>query len=159
MRLVLGSLYETSGRKADAIAEYEAAVRLDPSQAVARNNLAWLLAESAADDSSELDRALELAQDARELLPEDPSVADTLGWVLYRKNIPIAAIPLFREALGQLGPESAVRPMIRFHLAQAYDLNGELEKAITEIEETLVESTTFPSRPEAEAFLKQLKES
>ena len=49
--------------------------------------------------------------------------------------------------------------MIRFHLAQAYDLNGELEKAITEIEETLVESTTFPSRPEAEAFLKQLKES
>lgn len=159
VRLVLGSLYETSGRKADAIAEYEAAVRLDPSQAVARNNLAWLLAESAADDSSELDRALELAQDARELLPEDPSVADTLGWVLYRKNIPIAAIPLFREALGQLGPESAVRPMIRFHLAQAYDLNGELEKAITEIEETLVESTTFPSRPEAEAFLKQLKES
>ena len=159
LRLVLGSLYETGGRKADAMAEYEVAVRLDSNQAIARNNLAWLLADTAADDSPELDRALELAQDARELLPDDPSVADTLGWVLYRKEIPVAAIPLFHEALGQLDPGSAVRPLIRFHLAQAYDLDGQLDKAIAEIEATLAESASFPSRGEAEAFLKQLKES
>ena len=52
--------------------------------AAAANNLAWVLAAHGGDK----DKALALAQIATELVPEDPHVSDTLGWILYRRGVP-----------------------------------------------------------------------
>lgn len=159
IQLVLGMLYERIGRGEDAIRAYETVVQSDPRNGVALNNLAWLLALRAGDDEDALDRALQLAQHAKELLPTSPSVADTLGFVMLKKRIPSAAISLFREALDGYDEGSVGHALIRYHLGIAYNKNGETERAIQELEAALAEAASFPERSLAEALLKELKAS
>ena len=54
---------------------YQKVLEIDKSFAPAANNLAWNYAES----NSNLDTAFNLAQKARDLRPNDPAIADTLG--------------------------------------------------------------------------------
>lgn len=56
---------------------YWAALDIDPQFALASNNLSDLLSSREGD----IDEALKLAQIAKEKLPDDPSVMDTLGWI------------------------------------------------------------------------------
>lgn len=125
LNLIVAILYEGLGRQDSAIERYEAAIRLSPGLGAAKNNLAYLLAEQGRD----LDRALDLAQEAKSLLPDNPNAADTLGWVLYKKNIPSAAIGYLQEAEGGFPPDSPALGVVRQHLALAYEANGEAEKA------------------------------
>jgi len=125
LHMVVGSLYELQSRNEEAMAEYEEAIRLDAELAVAMNNLAYLLAE----DGEDLDRALELAQEAKSLLPDNPNAADTLGWVLYKKNLPSAAIGYLKEAASGFRAEDSQLALVRYHLALAYEANGEPERA------------------------------
>jgi tetratricopeptide (TPR) repeat protein len=119
--------YERVGRSDEAIAAYEKAISLDADLFQAKNNLAYLLAESGGD----LDRALELAQEAKEQLPDDPNAADTLGWVLVKRGVPSAAIGYLEEAAERF-PDSAleVQGIVRNHLAEAYEQNAQAEKAL-----------------------------
>ena len=84
----LAIAYEQNDRRADAITAYEKAISLNNDLAMAKNNLAYLIAESGGD----LDRALELAQQAKEQLPDDGNASDTLGWVMLKRGVPSAAI-------------------------------------------------------------------
>jgi tetratricopeptide (TPR) repeat protein len=154
--MILGTLYESADRPDAAKSSYENAVRLDAKQVIARNNLAWLLAEP--DDASDeaLDRALELAREARELLPEDPSVADTLGWVLLRKGYASEAIPLLEEAVLGYARGGYRQPGTHYRLALAYEETGEGDRAIEELERAL-QVPSFPDRPAAAALLVQLR--
>ncbi len=122
----LASAYEREGRRPDAIEAYEKSITLNPDLAKAKNNLAYLLAETGGD----LDRALELAQQAKEQLPDDGNSADTLGWVLLKRGVPSAAIGYLEEATERF-PEGAyeVQGIVRNHLAAAYEANENSEKA------------------------------
>ncbi len=133
LHVTAGNLQELAGDLEKAIEHYEQAVRLDPDLAVAKNNLAYLLAEQ---DRS-LDRALDLAQEAKESLPESPDVADTLGWVLLKKGVAQAAIDYLKEAEGGFPPGRAELGVVRHHLAQAYAANGEREKALATLDRAL----------------------
>jgi tetratricopeptide (TPR) repeat protein len=157
VHLALGTFYEQSGRVAEAMREYEEVVRRDPKQPIAKNNLAWLLAETGSGAPEQLDRALALAQDARELLPENPNVADTLGWIYLKKELPKAAIPLFEEAAARFDAGTAERSVVRYHLALAHARSGETSRAIAEVERALAEAERFPNRAEAEALLAKLR--
>ena len=159
VHLLVGTLYEQTDRIEEAIAEYEQVLRLEPGQPIAKNNLAWLLADTASDDPEQLDRALALAQDARERLPDNPNIADTLGWVMLKKDIPTAAIPLFQEAIERYDPGDPNRSVVRLHLAHAYVRSGDQNKAIRELEIALSESERFPNRRDAEALLQELRAS
>ncbi|MDH3212123.1 MAG: tetratricopeptide repeat protein [Myxococcales bacterium] len=117
----LGVLYDTSGQRERAIEQYRTAIRYAPDLAEAKNNLAYLYADA----DTNLDRALELAQEAKALLPADANTADTLGWVLYKRGIPSAAITYFREAEAGMEPTRATIGVVRHHLALAYEANGE----------------------------------
>ncbi len=137
LHLIVGSLYELQGRQDEAVERYEDAIRLDPGLAVAKNNLAYLLAER----GGNLDRALDLAQEAKSLLPDNPNTADTLGWVLYKKRVPSAAIGYLREAEGGMPPDDPNLGLVRHHLALAYEADGQpararevLERAIKDLE-------------------------
>ena len=92
-----------------------------------------------AERGKDLDRALDLAQEAKAKLPDNPNAADTLGWVLYKKNVPAAAISYLREAVGGLRPEDPSLPLVRHHLALAYEANEEPEQAIAALEQAVVE--------------------
>jgi tetratricopeptide (TPR) repeat protein len=130
---MLGMLYELSGDRERAVARYEDAIRYRPDFGEAKNNLAYIYAES----GKNLDRALDLAQDAKQLLPESPSVADTLGWVLYKRGVPSAAITYLKEAEASTKPDDASLGEVRFHLAQAYDANGEAAEAMATLDRAL----------------------
>ncbi|MEZ4333552.1 MAG: tetratricopeptide repeat protein [Myxococcota bacterium] len=125
----LAVVYEQNDRRADAITAYEKAIKLNNDLAMAKNNLAYLMAESGGD----LDRALELAQQAKEQMPDDGNAADTLGWVMLKRGVPSAAIGYLEEARGRF-PQDAheVQGIVRNHLAEAYEKNQEPDKAITE---------------------------
>jgi Flp pilus assembly protein TadD len=78
-----GMIYEKLRRWDDARKLYERVLQLDSDNALAKNNLAWLLAEH----GGNIDVALKLAQQAKEKLYDDPQVTDTIGWVYYKKGI------------------------------------------------------------------------
>lgn len=73
------SLLQILGRQEEAFKAYQAAIELDPKQAIAYNNLAWMAAES----GNHLDQAEAWGRMAVELQPNVADFQDTLGWV-YR---------------------------------------------------------------------------
>jgi tetratricopeptide (TPR) repeat protein len=125
LQLVLGSLYEAYGDPDKARATYEKAIQMDPSLAAAKNNLAYLLAEA----GENLDRALDLAQEAKSMLPDSGHAADTLGWVLFKKGIPSAAVSHLKEAEGLFRPDDPNLAIVRHHLAQSYEALGQKDDA------------------------------
>ena len=155
----LGTVYERLGRADEARKAYEAALALDQDQPVVKNNLAWLLASAEEPSERDLDRALQLVQSAGEALPNNPSVADTLGWVMLKKNRPSAAIPLFHDAIAALPEENPLRGTVRYHLAQAYESNGETDLAIDELTRALDEVPSFAEREATEEMLRKLRSS
>ena len=155
--LELAQLCESAGRKDQAREYYETVLRLDQEQPAAKNNLAWLLANTENPSPADLDRALQLAQDAKNAMPNDPSVSDTLGWIMYKKGIPAAAIGLFKEAIDRYPEGHPLRGTVRFHLAKAYERNGERDRAVSELKRALDEVSQFEERAQAEQFLKELQ--
>ena len=135
LHLALGTLYEMQGKSDLAAARYESAIELDPGLAVAKNNLAYLIAEGGGD----LDRALELAQEAKELLPDSASAADTLGWVLFKKDVPGAAIGYLVEAVQGMPPDDPQRGIVQQHLALAYEADGQHESAREVVDQALAD--------------------
>ena len=81
--LVSHSVDEQRGDIPKAREHYGKVLALNPRFAPAANNLAWILSEHGSDK----DKALTLAQTAKELAPEDPQVSDTLGWIFYRRGV------------------------------------------------------------------------
>ena len=129
----LGVLHELSGDSERAIERYESAIRYGPEIAEAKNNLAYLYA----DRGDRLDRALDLAQEAKQQLPDNPSVSDTLGWVLYKRGVPAAAVSYLKEAEARTDSNDTSIAMVRFHLAQALVASGEEDEAFRAVERSL----------------------
>jgi tetratricopeptide (TPR) repeat protein len=134
----LGTLYSFGGAQAKAIERYEDAIKYGPDLAYPKNDLAYIYAES----GENLDRALDLAQDAKAALPDTATVADTLGWVLYKRGIPSAAISYLKEAVANSDGDIAVAGVSLHHLAQAYEADGDpgnaretLRRAIAALDE------------------------
>jgi tetratricopeptide (TPR) repeat protein len=145
---MLGMIYDMQGKIAEAEEQYVKTLALDRTAAVAANNLAYRYA----DDNRNLDEALQLAQTAQQRLPGEPNVADTLGWVYYRKGMTSQAI---REL------ESAVKandrdPLARYHLGMAYNQAGELDKAKGALRDALAISGDFAGADEARRTLASL---
>lgn len=125
----LGMMLELLGRQSEAKPVYERVLKLQPEHAFALNNLAYILAE----EGSDLDQALTMATKARQLMPQDANVADTLGWIYIKKNLSDSAIQIFREAVTK-HPERAI---FRYHLAMALAQKGDKPQAKKELETAL----------------------
>jgi len=80
--MLLGSIYQEQQVIHKANEAYQQALKLQPTFALAANNLAWNYGEY----GGNLDEAIALARMAREQAPENPQVADTLGWLYYKKG-------------------------------------------------------------------------
>jgi len=99
---MLGDLAEREKRTSEAMRHYQSAVDADPQEAVARNNLAWLLATG---ENPDLPRALKLANEALQISPNFVRFLDTRGQVLVRMGRDNEALPDLRTAVG-LMPEN-----------------------------------------------------
>jgi tetratricopeptide (TPR) repeat protein len=144
----LAVVLDGAGRKAEAGENYEAALRLDPNHAASLNNLAFLLAETGGD----LDRALTLAQHARQLMPDQVEVSDTLGWVYLKKGMGEPAIEIFLDLVAK----SPDRATYRYHLAMAYHLKGDQSAALREARAAAEMHTPEAERREIQALIAEL---
>ncbi len=120
-----GSLEETKGDVNKAMDYYKKALQLDPSQAVAANNLAFLMVENGENS----DVALSYAQNARRAMPSAPNTADTLAWVYYHKGTYSLARDLLQDAVKQ-SPNDA---SIHYHLGLTLNKMGDKSGAASEL--------------------------
>lgn len=146
--MILGIIHEGRKEYEKAQAHYEAILKLDPRFAPATNNLAWILVEH----GGNLDVALAHAQTAREQRPDDPHIADTLGWIYYKKNAYLLAVNLLKEAVEKLPNE----PIVRFHYGMAQYKNGDVAGAKKTLAASLKLSKDFAGSEEAQKTLSSL---
>lgn len=147
--MALGTLLDQSGDVTGAKAAYEKALEIQPKFAAAANNLAWLIANSPEPDLGE---ALRLSLMAKEAFPEDPYIADTLGWIHYKRGSYKLALTQFAMATEKV-PEMAI---LRYHLALALAADGQKEQAKMELTKVLAGKDTFPEYADAEKLLQEI---
>ena len=146
--MLLGVVYDAKKEYAKAKEQYEAVLRIDPKFGPAANNLAWIEAEH----GGSLDKAVQLAQIAEEKMPQDPSVADTLGWIYYKMNLFSRAVTSLEEAREKLGDN----PVVLYHLGMAYFKSGKPDAAAVELKKALELSATFDGSEEARKTLAEI---
>jgi len=93
-----------------------------------------------------------LAQLAHREQPEEPHIADTLGWIYAKKHIPSPAVVLFQGSL----KKDATDPVVHYHLGMAYAQLGETEKARESLKRALTMRQDFDGAVEARKMLSQL---
>lgn len=124
---------------------YEKLLAVSPNSLVGLNNLAGIYA----DHLDQLDKAYTLARRAEELRPNDPTIADTFGWILARRGE-------FGLALGLIKDSAQKRPRdaeIVAHLGLTHYLMGDEAPARVALEQSLKLSPAFFDRPAAEKAL------
>jgi Tfp pilus assembly protein PilF len=126
---MVGMLLESQGRRDDAVKSYEGTLRGNANAPVAANNLAFIYAER----GQNLDQALELATAAKQRMPEDANVDDTLGWIYVKRRQPQQAIPYLQDSLKRR-PDV---PEVLYHLGVAYAAAGDKARARETLERAL----------------------
>jgi Flp pilus assembly protein TadD len=147
--VLIGGLHEQQGNAELARSYYDRALRINPNYGPAANNLAY----SFADRGENLGRALELARVARAQMPANPAVADTLGWVHYKRGEYREALPFLQEAASK-DPKN---PVIRYHLGMTYYRLGERASALRELVAALGLRQDFPGAEEARRVVEELR--
>ena len=124
---------------------YEKLLARNPNYSPALNNLAYLYSENRVN----LDRAYELAQRARNLLPADPAAADTLGWIHFKRAQYASALNLLQESANKLPNESEVQ----FHLGMTYYMMGQADLAQLAFQRALQSGKDFHGKDECDQCL------
>ena len=126
---------------------YERVLELDSNNALALNNLAWVLTEN----GGNIDVALGLAQKAKERQPDSVNITNTIGWIYYKKNSYQTALQYLREA-AEKQPQKA---LYQYHLGMAYLKNDRKQEARKTLERVLQLDPKFSA---AEAVRRTLSE-
>ena len=147
VRRLYGQFLEAQGKQSQAVAEYEKLVEADAADPIALNNLAW---QYAMENRS---GAVELAEKAHRLAPENGSITDTYGWILHLQGDYERALAILERALRQ-SPDNAD---VKFHLAATYAKLGNKTRARAILTDLLETNSAFPSRAEAEEIARRLR--
>ena len=97
-------------------------IALEPDNAHAYNALGYTLA----DQTDRYDEALELIKKALELLPDDPFILDSMGWLQYRMGNLVAALEYLQQAIDQ-SPDAEIAA----HLGEVLWMTGAKDEART----------------------------
>jgi len=146
--MALSAVYDKQARWQEAKEAAERAYALDPASPFIANNLAYLYLEHGGD----LERALTLAQKAKEKLPDSPIASDTLGWTYYKLRSTEAAIAQLSESVRR----APANPTYRYHLAMAYIAAARYGEAARSLQEALSTKDDFPYAADAKAALRQI---
>jgi tetratricopeptide (TPR) repeat protein len=111
---------------ADAIAEYRAALKRDPNDALSLNHLAWILATCPEARLRDTEQAVKLARQAVKLAPKAGTFWNTLGAALYRAGDWKGAIPALEKSM-ELGKGGDASDW--FFLAMAHQQIGKKDEA------------------------------
>ena len=138
LSLVLASVYERQHQFNKAINLYNSLLARNLFASLARNNLAYLLAEHQPSPES-LARAQKLSSETLEEHPEEPSFLDTMGWILGKQGKYAQAKTSLEKALEQ----APGQPAILYHLAWCEAKLGEKAAARAALQKALESKTKF----------------
>jgi tetratricopeptide (TPR) repeat protein len=159
--IMAAMISEAQGDFAKAADYFEKRLLLDPGSSELMNSLACLYA----DHLNDPEKAYKLALEARRLRPPaDPSqplasrqessaIADTLGWIRYKRKEYRDALQLVLEASRDIGDN----PEVQYHLGMAAAMMGQMEVARKALIAALKPEgglpAAFPARPDIQARL------
>ena len=146
---LLALVYEKMNDFPKAREAYEKLLAVEPDSPQALNNLAYLYAARL----DEPEKAYDLARKARALRPADPGIADTLGWILYKKGDYQQARALLQEGAQKLPDNSE----IQFHLGMSNYMMGDMDQALAALRRASASTTDFPGKDEAQRRLALLE--
>jgi tetratricopeptide (TPR) repeat protein len=149
--MLLAVIHDLKKDHTKANENYKKILDINKNFAPAANNLAWNYAEHG---GASLDIALGLAQRARELSPDNPHIADTLGWIYYKKGMYPSAISLLRESSEKFHNKE---PAVLYHLGMAYYRGGEKALAQETLAKALETKRRFPEAGLAKKALEEIK--
>jgi putative PEP-CTERM system TPR-repeat lipoprotein len=131
---------------AQAVQHYRAALDIQPDNPLILNNLAWALGQQKSP------KAIEYAEKANQLAPNQPALMDTLAMLLAAKGEPAKAIDLLRRAL-VIAPQAAP---IQLNLAKTLIGAGKKDEARKELEALAKLGDKFPGQDEVSRLQKEL---
>jgi putative PEP-CTERM system TPR-repeat lipoprotein len=125
---------------------YETVIARHPDHAVTLNNLAWVYGELK--DS----RAVSFGERAHAAAPDNPAIADTLGWLYVQFGDAMRGLPLVAQAATALPQDRDVQ----YHWAAALAETGDSARANEILGRVLANGGEFASRADAEQLMRQL---
>lgn len=123
-RLHLGDVATARKDYPAAIQQYRSVVDQQPENALALNNLAWAYGQTKSP------KAIEYAEKANRLAPNQPAFMDTLAMLMAENGDTAGAIVLLKKAL-EIAPQAAA---IRLNLARVLISAGKKEEARNELD-------------------------
>lgn len=145
IRLVLADTYAEAKDFTKAEASYLQILASDPNNIGAHNNLALLYLPN------DLEKAQKHAQEAYRLLPENPSVADTLGWILVKTGAADEGLEMLKRAAAQ-----TQAPAVQYHLAAAMIKSGAKIQGRDILKRVLQANKSFKEKDEAQRLFDSL---
>lgn len=143
--MTAAAIYDARKNHVKAREYYEKIIAVNPRFAPALNNLAYLYSTK----FNEVNKAFDLAQKARALRPQDPQIADTLGWVLFQRKQYSWAATLIQESAEKNVSDGEVQ----YHLGMAYYMAGNEDAARAALQRALDTKKEFTGREEAQQKL------
>ena len=144
--IMLALNHDKRGATAEGVTLLKKLNQSFPDNSNVLNNLAWLYQKQGDP------QALDVAEQAARVAPNDPNIADTLGWILVSRGIFERGNEMLRSAVKGLPAAADVRYRLAVGLVKAgnsSEARGELKKAL--------EIAHFPERERAEQLYKQLQ--
>lgn len=142
----LGDMALARNDLSEAEAQYRKVLNLQPKNALALNNVAWLLAKQGKPGG------VPMAQEAAALLPGNAPMQDTLSFTLETDNQIAPAIEAQRRAVA-MAPEDG---KLGLRLAKLYLKQGDKDRARAELEVLAKRGDRFAQQAEVESLLKTL---
>ncbi len=146
LRMYLGDTASSRKEFASAEKQYLAVLQIQPNNAIALNNLAWVTGKL------NKDGAIAYAEKAVALAPKQPAFLDTLAVLYSDKNDYAKALEWQNKAIA-LAPQNAI---FKFNLAKIHIKGGKKELARKELDELAKLGDKFPGQAEVASLIKGL---
>lgn len=144
---ILATLLQNSGRSAEAAVLYQQILTIQPDNAIAINNLAWIMCE----EEGKCKEALELAQRGLKVAPDYIDLIDTRGVVYYKLAQYDKAVQDFTRCV-ELYPEGTPSATTSYlHLGRALVKLGQKDEAVNTLRQALKLNTETGGLSAAEA--------
>jgi len=131
---------------AGALGQYRTILATEPNNAMVLNNAAWAAAQL------KDPKALEYAEQANKLVPNNPNIMDTLGNILVEKGDTTRGLELMKKAVD--GAPNAV--VIRLNYARGLIKAGQKDAAKKELEALQKLGDKFPAQSEVTKLMQGL---
>jgi len=149
--MTLGLIHHEMKNFEKARDAYEKLLSIKPDQIVAMNNLAYLYAEQL----NQVEKGQEWASKARAAEPNNPMLADTFGWILYKRGDYKQAAAVLKESAEKM-PGA---PEVQYHWGMASYMMGDTQSARTAFQAAVGSQKEFVGKEEAVRRLTLLSDS